>query len=91
MDGPDPNRAALYVYGCLLRMERWGGRVDERAVVLAQKAKFSQHTLTREELGELRTMADRERGRLCAALGPVKRGLFRYFWGKPLTSRENHV
>ena len=91
MDGQDPNRAALYVYGCLLRMERWGGRVDERAVELAQKAKFSQHTLTREELGELRTMADRERGRLCAALGPVKRGLFRYFWGKPLTSRENHV
>ena len=91
MRGPDPNRAALACYGYLRGMERWGGRVDQRAVELAQKAKFSQHTLTPEELDELRGLVDGERRRLCVALRPEKRILFRYFWGKPLTSRTDHV
>lgn len=91
MSGADPNRAALACYGYLRGMERWGGQVDERAVELAQKAKFSRHILTPEELEELRGLVDGERRRLCAALRPEKRILFRYFWGKPLTSREDHV
>ena len=48
LSSADRNRAALYGYRCLERMERWGGRVSERAVELARKAKFSQHTLTPE-------------------------------------------
>ena len=80
---PDRNRAVLDGYGCLLRLERWGGRVDERAVELAQKARFSQHTLTREELSLLRFLVDRERTRLCVTPGRAKRLLFRYFWGMP--------
>ncbi len=79
----DRNRAALDGYGYLRRLERWGGRVDERAAELAQKARFSQHTLTREEMIELRGLVDRERARLCAGLGPVKRLAFRYLWGAP--------
>lgn len=91
LTSPDRNRAALDGYGYLLRLERWGGRVDERAVELAQKAKFSQHTLTPEELAELRALVDRERARLCAELGPVKRLAFRYLWGRPdqAKNREN--
>ncbi len=91
LSSPDRNKAALYAYGCLRRLERWGGRVDERAVDLAQKAKFSQHTLTPEELAELRGLADRERARLCAQLSPVKRLAFRYLWGRPAQAenREN--
>ena len=88
LSGPDRNRAALDAYGYLLRMKRWGGRVNDRAVALAQKAKFSQHTLTQQELDELNLLLDRERERLCVILGPVERILFRYFWGKPLTSRK---
>lgn len=80
---PDRNRAALDGYGCLRRMERWGGRVDPRAVELAQKARFSQHTLAGEELDELRGLVDLERERLCLTLGPVARLAFRYFWGMP--------
>lgn len=81
--GPDRNRAALYAYGCLKRMERWGGQMDPRALELAQKARFSQHTLTREELEELRSLTDRQRERLCLVLSPLPRLAFRYRWGAP--------
>jgi len=83
LNGPDHNRAALTAYGYLLRMRRWGGRMDERAVELAQKARFSQHILTDEELGELRGFVDRERERLCVILDPLPRLAFRYLWGMP--------
>ena len=83
MSSPDRNRAALTCYGYLCRMERWGGRMDGRAVELAQKARFSQHTLTWEELDELRALADRERERLCVVLDPLPRLAFRYLWGMP--------
>ncbi len=87
LSDPDRNRAALYGYRCLRRMERWGGRVSERAVELAQKAKFSQHTLTPEELAELRGFVDGERERLCIVLEPVERLVFRLLWGMPQRSR----
>lgn len=83
MAGPDPNRAALACYGYLLRMERRGGRMDTQAVELAQKARFSQHTLTEEELALLRRLVDRERTRLCVAHALPKRLVFRYLWGMP--------
>ena len=88
LGGPDPNRAALTAYGYLRRMERWGGQVDGRAVELAQKARFSQHTLTEEELNELRSMVDRERTRLCIILDPLPRLAFRWFWGSPRKKAE---
>ena len=88
LGGPDPNRAALTAYGYLRRMERWGGQVDGRAVELAQKARFSQHTLTEEELNELRAMVDRERTRLCIILDPLPRLAFRWFWGSPRKKAE---
>ena len=88
LSGPDRNRASLYAYGCLKRMERWGGRVDPKAVELAQKARFSQHTLTEEELNELRAMVDRERTRLCIILDPLPRLAFRWFWGSPRKKAE---
>lgn len=83
LSGPDRNRAALYAYGCLKRMERWGGRVDPEAVELAQKARFSQHTLTKEELDGLRELVDIERERLCVILDPLPRLAFRFLWGMP--------
>lgn len=84
LDNPDRNRAALDGYGYLKRMERWGGRVDQRAVELAQKARFSQHTLTKEELDELREFVDIERERLCIILDPLPRLAFRCLWGTPV-------
>lgn len=90
MSGPDRNRAALACYGCLCRLERWGGRIDERALELAQKARFSQHTLTRDELTELRGMVDRERERLCVVLDPARRLAFRWLWGSPARAKKGN-
>lgn len=88
LSSPDRNRAALDAYGYLRRMERWGGSVDERAVELAQKARFSRHILTREELDELRGRVDAQRARLCAVLGPAARLAFRYAWGRPASPKS---
>ncbi|MCI8699180.1 MAG: hypothetical protein HFF29_08770 [Oscillospiraceae bacterium] len=87
LDGPDRNRAALYAYGCLLRLERWGGKIDPLALELAQKARFSRHVLSREELARLRALIDAERARLCQTLGPVKGSAFRWLWGAPAPAK----
>lgn len=87
LSSPDRDRAALDAYGYLRRMERWGGRMDPRALELAQKARFSQHPLTQEELGEMRALVDRERERLCVVLGPAARLAFLYLWGMPRPAR----
>ena len=83
MTGADANRSALVCYGYLCRLDRWGGRIDAQAVELAQKARFSQHTLTQEELDLLRYLVDRERTRLCVVSGLPWRLVFRYWWGMP--------
>ena len=83
MAGADANRSALACYGYLCRLERWGGKIDPLALELAQKARFSQHTLTQEELGVLRGLVDRERTRLCVVFGLPKRLVCRYWWGRP--------
>ena len=83
MAGADANRSALLCYSYLCRLERWGGKLDEQAVELAQKARFSQHTLSQEELSVLRGLVDRERTRLCMASGLPKRLMWRYWWGMP--------
>ena len=83
MSGADANRSALVCYGYLCRLGRWGGRMDARAVELAQKARFSQHTLTREELDLLRSLVDRERSRLCVVSQLPRRLVFLYWWGRP--------
>lgn len=80
---PDRNRAALYAYRCLERLERWGGRMDPQGVELAEKAKYSAHTLTEEELAVLTRLVARERTRLAAGLAWWRRLPFRYLWGMP--------
>ena len=81
MSGANANRSALVCYGYLCRLERWGGGMDPRAEELAQKARFSQHTLTEEELDLLRYLVDQERSILCAALDLPMQLVFRYWWG----------
>ena len=83
INGPDHRRAGLACYGCLARLEHWGGQMNPRAVELAEKAKYSRQGLTEEEAGELRLLLGWERRRLCATLPPAKRVLFRYLWGMP--------
>ena len=75
------NRATLYAYRCLRRLSRWGGRVPPQAIELAQKARFSRHTLTPSEIAFLRGLVDQQRACLCAALPQPWAIIFRYLWG----------
>ena len=58
-----------------------------QALELAQKARFSRHVLSQEELARLRALIDAERARLCQTLGPVKRSAFRWLWGAPAPAK----
>ncbi len=79
--GPDPNRAVLDCYRWLTRLTRWGGRLDPAAQALAEKARFSRHTLTEDERQVMAALFHRERARLAADLPLWKRLPFLYLWG----------
>lgn len=83
LSGSDSNRAALDGYRYLLRLQRWGGKLDDDILALAQKAKFSQHTLTPEEQQTMTACVERERLRLSRSLPLFQRLVFRFWWGKP--------
>ena len=80
--GEDTNAAVLYAYVCCCGLGPWGGRGDEELTALAEKARFSQHTLTQDErergveifVGEVR--------RVQKELPVWKRPLFELCWGK---------
>lgn len=91
LSGPDHSQTALYAYRRLLRLRRWGGQVSARAEELAQKARFSQHPLTREEGDEARTLLEAERARLCACLSGVRLAAFLYLWGRPQTGKCGEI
>jgi transglutaminase-like putative cysteine protease len=74
---PDNDRAVLAIYNWYRRLSAWGGREETRLEELAQKAKFSQHTLTKEERREALSLLQREIDRLSAALPAGKRLVFR--------------
>ena len=79
------NRAALCCYGWLLRLTRWGGLVDETALELARKARFSHHTLSEEERTVMAVLFRDERQRIGSRLSGLPRLVFRYLWGLPET------
>lgn len=77
------NQAVLACYGWLTRLTRWGGMVDPTALELAQKARFSQYTLTEEERVMMEVLFHDERKRIGGRLAPIPRLAFRYLWGVP--------
>ncbi len=79
--GADTNRAVIDMYRYLTRLSRRGGSIPEEATTLAEKAKFSQHTLTEDERSTMAALTQREAESLDAGLSPVKRLLLRYWFG----------
>lgn len=55
---PDRNNAALSVYGYLERLTRFGGEIPENITEIALKARFSQHTVSEEEVQTMRGFAE---------------------------------
>lgn len=77
----DPNRAVLWAYGYLQKIRPWGGEIPSKVEALAQKARFSQYTLTEEERRAAAGSAYEEAHRVAARLPWWKRPLFRALWG----------
>lgn len=76
----DPNQAALALYRYLLALSRRAGtEVPQAALDLAQKARFSQHTLTAEERAVMEAMA-RAAARRAKDLPLWRRLLLKYLW-----------
>ena len=71
------NQAAMAVYAYLCRLTRFGYSISGEAQRIARKAKFSRHTLTREELATLQKEAEQGEKSTYAGLPPWKKLLFR--------------
>ena len=77
----NPNRAAIAAYLYLQRLTRWGAEPPARAGELAQKAKFSPHTLTAEERDAVLRAARDAAEAVDQSLPWWKRFAFRYLLG----------
>lgn len=77
---PDRKKAAVWVWKTASRAARFGIEVPEDITACAEKAAFSQHGISEEELHavqkELRKMLDS----CYKSLSPVKRFVFKYFF-----------
>lgn len=71
------NRAALAIYAYLCRLSRFGYPISGEAQRIARKAKFSRHTLAREELAALQKEAEQGKTAVYAGLPLWKKLLFR--------------
>lgn len=52
--GPDPNRAALYLYAYMERLCRYGCDIPPESKQIAMKAQFSPHKIEEDELERMR-------------------------------------
>jgi hypothetical protein len=87
----DANRAVVYGYRCLERLEKWGGTVPEEALELGRRAKFSAHSSSEAERRAMIRMIDRQRVLLLAGLPTAKGLVFRYVWGAPKARETQEV
>ena len=80
---PDRNRAVIDAYGWFQRLASWGVQPGEAVLAAVQKARFSQHTLTRaERAAVLAQLTQCIRG-TAAALPPIRAVLFRFLFQFP--------
>lgn len=77
----DINCSVLNAYGYMLRLQPWGLQKNEEIEELAQKARFSQHTLTQDEHAVVLHWLEAEELRIDQSLPAWKRLLFRYLFG----------
>lgn len=73
------NAAALALYRRFELLSRRGGAIPPRAKELAEKARFSQHTLTWDEVEELLNLLARATAQLGRALPLPQRGWMKLF------------
>ena len=79
--GEDANKAVLYAYACHRSLKNWGGQEDEVLTALAEKARFSQHTLTAAERDRAAELFLAEKRRVGEELSAWKKPVFLFLWG----------
>lgn len=77
----DTNQAAIAAYVYLQRLLPWGAECPSEVQALAQKAKFSPHTLTEDEREAVVSQVQREAAKTDSSLPLCRRWIFRYFYG----------
>ena len=81
MDQANLNRSAIAAYRWMERMVPWGTPMDPTAAALAEKAKFSPHTLTEEERAQVWSAARKAAEETDRRLSWWKRLVYRWLWG----------
>ncbi len=80
---PDRNRAVIDAYGWFQRLASWGVQPGEAVLAAVQKARFSQHTLTRAERAAVLAQLTQCIRDTAAALPPIRAVLFRFLFQFP--------
>lgn len=78
----DTNAAVLWAYRYSEKLRAWGGETPAELTQLAQKARFSQHTLTRREQERAAERLEETVRQVREGLPGWKRGVFGVYWGK---------
>lgn len=78
--GEDANRAVIAAYRYLKKLEPWGGEISPAALALAQKARFSPHTLSTEERDAMAEEAQNQAERADVLLSAPRRFALRWIW-----------
>lgn len=76
------NAAVCWIYSCHRSLKYWGGRESAELTALAEKAKFSQHTITQAEHAQALALLTDEVKRVKTALPQWKRPFFQLLWGQ---------
>ncbi len=77
----DSSRAVLYIYNCSRTLSRFGADIPREIVSIAEKVRFSQHSITREERLAAYALFIDMRDKLCSGQNVFRRFLIRYILG----------
>lgn len=78
---PDGRRRAVYLYREALRVLRFGGEMPEAVLTTAEKASFSPHSISEEELKRSSDALNALTEQVQHSLRPLRRLVFRYLLG----------
>lgn len=77
----DNNQKLIYYYQRMLRILRFGGEIDEEVVALANKAQFSQHSISVEELTRMQEFYNVFIQDVYQNISIFQKFIFRYIYG----------
>lgn len=79
-DGDDINKSALYVWKYASSAAKHGGKNDDRLYELAEKAKYSEHGIERDEYAEMLSLTEKCVKELYSSSGFFKKLKLRYIY-----------